>query len=122
MQSALESAGINSNVFAPLITHKPKGVDAHYSSHDITELLIKFKSALAWLLPVTVEKVKSELDQTKQELTETEKKYEELEDKFVEKIDEKVGEAFKSIVKMMNEKGINAQYEESTAKDENEES
>ncbi len=62
VQSALENAGVNPNMIAPLIGHKPKGVDFHYSEHDIQELLEKFKSALPYLLPQTVESVKAEVN------------------------------------------------------------
>lgn len=67
VQSALENAGINSNMIAPLLAHKPKGIDFHYSSHDIEELLAKFKTALPYLLPQSVEKLKVEAEETKKE-------------------------------------------------------
>jgi hypothetical protein len=67
VQSSLESAGINSNIIAPMLAHKPKGIDFHYSSHDLQELLVKFKTALPYLLPQSVEGVKTELEETKAE-------------------------------------------------------
>jgi integrase len=60
VQSALENAGINSNMIAPILGHKPKGIDFHYSEHDIQDLIVKFKTALPFLLPQTVEKLKAE--------------------------------------------------------------
>ena len=62
VQSALESAGIHSNMISPLMAHKVKGVDFHYSEHEISELLQKFKTALPYLLPQSVERVKAESD------------------------------------------------------------
>ena len=62
VQSSLESAGINSNVISPILAHKIKGVDKHYSSHDVEELKGKYKTALPYLLPLTVAKVKAESD------------------------------------------------------------
>ena len=59
-QSSLESAGINSNVISPMMSHKVKGVDKHYSSHEIEELKEKYKTAMPYLLPQTVEKLKAE--------------------------------------------------------------
>jgi hypothetical protein len=80
-QTALENAGVNSNIIAPLLAHKAKGIDQHYSDHDISDLMNKFKQLLPFLLPQTVAKVKSDLDITKAELTETEKKLNDLEDR-----------------------------------------
>lgn len=104
-------------MIAPLLAHKPKGIDFHYSSHDVEELLVKFKTALPYLLPQTVEKVKSELDQTKEELTESEKKYEDLEDTFVEKLAEKQKETMKAVLKMLKSQGIKAEWEEEQNKE-----
>ena len=67
MLSQLENAGINANLISPILAHKVKGVDAHYSSHDISELLEKYKSALNYLLPLSVEKIKTEADKVKEE-------------------------------------------------------
>jgi hypothetical protein len=60
LQSALENAKVNPNVAAPLLGHKVRGVDKHYSNHDIDEFLQAYLSALPWLLPQTVEEVKAE--------------------------------------------------------------
>lgn len=65
LQSSLESAGINPNVISPTMAHKVKGVDKHYSSHEINELKGKYKTALPYLLPQTTEAIKSELEATK---------------------------------------------------------
>jgi integrase len=73
-QTNLENAGVNSNIIAPFLGHRAKGIDAHYSDHDREDLFIKYKSALSWLLPQTVEKVKSKLDATKAELGDTQNK------------------------------------------------
>lgn len=64
-QSALENAGVQANIISPIMAHKVKGVDAHYSSHDFKELLIKYEIALPYLLPQTPEAIKSELEATK---------------------------------------------------------
>ena len=58
-------------MISPIMAHKVKGVDQHYSSHDYKELLAKYETALPFLLPQTVEKIKSELDQTKTEYRKT---------------------------------------------------
>jgi integrase len=42
LQSKLESAGINANMISPILAHKVKGIDKHYSSHDIDELRKKY--------------------------------------------------------------------------------
>ncbi len=65
LQSSLESAGINPNVISPILAHKVKGVDKHYSAHEIEELKEKYKTALPYLLPQTPEAIKSELEATK---------------------------------------------------------
>lgn len=98
-QTALENAGVNSNIIAPLLAHKAKGIDQHYSEHDLNDLLVKFKTALPYLLPQTVEKVKSELDATKAELTETETKLLEATD-AIRKINEYLA---KSTTEMQND-------------------
>ncbi len=80
-QSALESSGANSNVISPILAHKIRGVDKHYSAHFEEELLQVFKHALPWLLPETVEKLKAESVETKAEtkaLKERMAKYEEF--------------------------------------------
>lgn len=65
MQSALESAGVNVNMISQILAHKVKGIDFSYSEHNYQELLIKFKTALPYLLPQSVESVKVELEATK---------------------------------------------------------
>jgi integrase len=60
VQSQLENAGVNPNIIKPMLAHKPKGVDQHYSEHDIEDFLQKFKTALPYLLPQSVEKLKAE--------------------------------------------------------------
>jgi integrase len=65
VQTALENAGINSNIIAPLLGHKPRGIDFHYSEHDINDLLQKYKTALPYLLPQTTEAIKTELEATR---------------------------------------------------------
>jgi len=67
LQSKLESAGLNSNIISPFLAHKVKGTDFHYSSHDVDELREKLKTALPYLLPQTVEKVKAESDKKQSE-------------------------------------------------------
>ncbi len=68
IQSQLENADINANIIAPIMAYKPRNaVDSHYSSHMWQELLPKYKQALPYLLPQTVEKVKSGLEQTKEQ-------------------------------------------------------
>lgn len=114
IQTQLENAGVNANIIAPIMAHKPRNaVDSHYSSHDVSELLGKYKSALNYLLPVSVEKVKSELDTTKQELTATQKKYENLEDKFVMQLAEKQKETMQAIHRMLQKQGLKVEWEES---------
>ena len=116
-QSQLENANVNANIIAPIMAHKPKNaVDSHYSSHLAIELLPKYKQALNYLLPVSVEKVKSELDTTKQELTATQKKYENLEDKFVEKLAEKQKETMQAVYAMLKAQGLKVSWEEESAK------
>jgi integrase len=68
MKSKLESAGLNSNIIAPMLAHKPRGIDFHYSKHEVDELLQKYKKALSYLLPQTVEKVKAEQQKEVQKL------------------------------------------------------
>jgi len=104
-QSALENAGVQANMISPIMAHKVKGVDAHYSSHDFKELLTKYESALPWLIPQTVEKVKAETEEIK-------RKYEDLENTFAEKLAEKQKETVKAIVSMLKLKGIEVNYEE----------
>jgi integrase len=76
VQSALENAKVHPNLIAPLLGHKVKGVDFHYSSHDLDELLQVFKSALPWLLPESIEELKAK---TQKEIAEERKKLVNLE-------------------------------------------
>lgn len=73
-QTQLEDSGLNENIISPMMSHVVNGVAKHYSSHDIETFLAKFKQALPFILPQSIEKVKSELDQTTSKLTETENK------------------------------------------------
>jgi hypothetical protein len=41
-------------MISPMMAHKVKGVDSHYSNHDIEELKEKYKTALVYLIPQTV--------------------------------------------------------------------
>jgi chromosome segregation ATPase len=45
-----------------LLGHKVKGVDKHYSNHEIDEFLRAYLDALPWLIPQTVEQVKAETE------------------------------------------------------------
>jgi hypothetical protein len=60
LQKALENARVNPNVVSVLMAHKVKGVDKHYSHHEIIEFKEAFKAALPWLVPKTVEDVEAE--------------------------------------------------------------
>jgi hypothetical protein len=61
LQSSLESANVHGNIIAPFMAHKVRGVDFHYSAHDIIELLKKFRGALPWLVPQSVEETSAKL-------------------------------------------------------------
>jgi hypothetical protein len=60
VQSSLESSGVNPNIISPVMAHKIKGIDKHYSTHEILEHKEKYKTALPYLLPQSVEKLKVE--------------------------------------------------------------
>ena len=45
-----------------MLGHKVKGVDKHYSNHEIDEFLRAYLDALPWLIPQTVEQVKAETE------------------------------------------------------------
>ncbi|HLN90116.1 MAG TPA: site-specific integrase [Candidatus Binatia bacterium] len=62
-QSALENANVPANMISPIMAHKVKGVDQSYSSHDFKELLIKYETALPYLIPKSVSVLQSELVQ-----------------------------------------------------------
>jgi site-specific recombinase XerD len=64
VQSSLENAGINVNIIKPLLAHKPKGSDFNYSVHEIMDFMDKFRSALPYLLPQSVEVLKAEAQKT----------------------------------------------------------
>ena len=118
-QSALESSGANSNVLSPLLAHKIRGVDKHYSSHLEAELFQVFKKALPWLMPTTKESIKQEAEQNKTEtqvklknqqeqiinqekqMKEQDVKIDELETKFEAKLAERV----KMLIDFINEHG-----------------
>ena len=72
LQSKLEIAGINSNMISPFLTHKVRGTDFHYSNHDVEELKEKFRRALPYLIPESIEefkaKCKAEGEKTQREL------------------------------------------------------
>ena len=78
LQSALENANVHQNIAAPLLGHKVKGVDKHYSSHELEEFLQAFRSTLPWIVPQTVEQVKAENEMklSKQETKLTHLEYE----------------------------------------------
>ena len=67
LQTALENAKVNPNIASPLLGHKVKGVDKHYSNHDIDEFLCAYLDALPWLVPQTVEQVKAETEKKLEE-------------------------------------------------------
>ena len=78
LQGALEKSEVNPNLISPLLGHKIKGVDKHYSNHDVEEFLQVFLKALPLLIPQTVEEVKAESEKklTKQENMLTHLEYE----------------------------------------------
>jgi len=117
IQSQLENADINANVIAPIMAHKTRNaVDSHYSSHMWQELLPKYKQALPYLLPVSVEKLKTETDQLKAENDKLKTEYGELEDKFVEKLAEKQKETMQAVYAMLKAQGLKVSWEEESAK------
>ena len=67
-QSQLENANVNANIISVVMAHKPKNaVEGHYSSHMWLDMLPKYKQALNYLLPVSVEKLKTETEQMKEQ-------------------------------------------------------
>ena len=49
LQGALENAKVNPNIISPLLGHKVKGVDKHYSNHEIDEFLQAYvRRFLGW--------------------------------------------------------------------------
>jgi hypothetical protein len=81
LQSSLEKVEVNPNLVSPLLGHKVKGVDKHYSNHDIDEFLEVFVKALPLLVPQTVEEVKAK---TEKELAEQETKIKTMETESLE--------------------------------------
>jgi hypothetical protein len=69
LQGALEKVETNPNLISPLISHKVKGVDKHYSNHDIDEFLQVFAKALPLLIPKTVEEVQTKLDEDERKIS-----------------------------------------------------
>lgn len=100
VQSALESAGIHANMISPLMAHKVKGVDFHYSEHGISELLQKFKTALPYLLPQSVEKLKAESDKDQKRMTELEKQVAEMPEQILRKLETLSPELEKALKKL----------------------
>lgn len=105
-QSALENAGVPANMISPIMAHKVAGVDQHYSSHDFKELLVKYESALSWLIPKSIEKVKAETEEIKA-------KYEKLEDEFATQLAEKQKETLKAVFAMLKLQGVKVNWEKS---------
>jgi len=85
LQSKLESAGINRNIIAPFLAHKPRGIDFHYSKHEVDELREKYKTALPYLLPQSIEKVKAESEEQAQRIAQLEKDVEALQGEIIRK-------------------------------------
>jgi integrase len=113
-QSSLESSGMQENLICPIMAHKAKGISQSYSSHNYKELMEKYETALPYLIPQTVEKVKAELEETKteqqvqiesmkaehkKEKEEQNKKIEELEDHF----EAKLAETMRKAIDFINE-------------------
>jgi hypothetical protein len=76
VQSKLESAKVPANMIKPILAHKVKDVEYHYSNHQVDELRENFKSALPWLIPESLEQVKAE---TQKKLAEEQKRLVSLE-------------------------------------------
>jgi len=85
VQSAMENAGVNRNIISPILAHKVKGVDKHYSEHDIKDFLENFKKALPYLLPQSIEKIKAESEEQAQKIAQLEKDVEALESEMIRK-------------------------------------
>jgi hypothetical protein len=78
LQGALEKVEVNKNLISPLISHKVKGVDKHYSNHDIDEFLQVFVKALPLLVPQTVEEAQAKLNEDERKISIIETKNEAL--------------------------------------------
>jgi hypothetical protein len=104
-----EYKGLKQNMIAPILGHKPRGVDFHYSEHDINDLMGKFRTALPYLLPQTVESVKSDLETTKSEY---EQKTEKLEAEFASKLMSQSKTLMQYISEALEKQGIKTTIEE----------
>ncbi len=72
LQGALENANIHSNIASPMLAHKVKGIDKHYSNHDVEEFLLAYRSALSWLLPHTIEQTNARVINDQKRITQLE--------------------------------------------------
>ena len=86
LQGTLEKVEVNPNLVSPMLGHKVKGVDKHYSNHDIEEFLQVFVKALPLLVPLSVEQVRAEslqkLEEEKKAITSLEYENNELKTKI----------------------------------------
>jgi hypothetical protein len=84
--SKLESDGVEGNLIKPMLAHKVRGFEYHYSSHKASELLENFKNALSWLIPKSVEEVeaysKKKLEEERSERTKLEYEHIKLKSEF----------------------------------------
>ncbi len=78
LQGALENANIHTNIASPMLAHKVKGVDKHYSNHEIEEFLLAFRKALPWLLPHTIEQTNARLIDEQNRIAELERELSEI--------------------------------------------
>jgi hypothetical protein len=101
--------GLKQNMIAPILGHKPRVVDFHYSEHDINDLMGKFRTALPYLLPQTVESVISDLETTKSEYGQ---KIEKLEAKFASKLMLQSKTLMQYISEALEKQGIKTTIEE----------
>jgi hypothetical protein len=94
LQSGLESANVHGNIIAPFMAHKVKGVDFHYSAHEIIELLVKFRSALPWLVPQSIEQTNAMMIDERKRIAQLEKELSQIRELYsqtkplIENIDE----------------------------------
>ena len=66
----------------------------------------QIQTSIAYLLPVSVEKLKTETEEIKA-------KYEKLEDSFVEQLAQKQKETMKAVLECCKSQGIKVEWEES---------
>jgi integrase len=99
VQSQLENKLANPNIIKPILGHKPKGVDKHYSEHDISDFLEKFKSALPFLMPQSIEELKAETDKDQRRISELEKQVDEMPTKIREELEKLLPEIKKLYAK-----------------------